>query len=301
MKIHELKYLCALAQEKHFGRAAQRCHITQPTLSVAINNLEMRLGMPLFERLNQGVRITEAGKKIIAQAQVVLDEVNKLKEISKLESGSTQATVSLGSIYTVAAYQLPRLIASWSKMQPDMPLRTVEGYTDQLIDQLSQGDIDFLILATQVESKGIIQRKLYDEPLYWVLPSHHPKSLYDSLSIKDLSTDRILLLGDGHCLQKQVLEACPACIHHPEVEMRQGNSIESIKQMVASGYGVSILPEKSATAFGYENIIKAIPFSGKIPFRTLYLTWRISYPWPKTIDRLIKCLSDINSDKQTIS
>lgn len=300
MKIHELKYLCALAQERHFGRAAQRCHVTQPTLSVAINNLEKRLDTPLFERLNHGVQITEAGKKIIAQAQVVLDEVNKLKEISKFENGNPQATVSLGSIYTVAAYQLPQLIVSWSKMQPDTPLRTVEGYTDHLIDQLSQGDIDFLILATKVDSKGIIQRKLYDEPLCWVLPSHHPKSQYDSLSIEDLDNDRILLLGDGHCLQKHVLEACPACIHHPEVEMRQGNSIESIKQMVASGYGVSILPQKSATAFGYEHIIKAIPFSGKNPFRTLYLAWRVSYPWPKTIDMLSKCLSDINSDRQTI-
>lgn len=300
MKIHELKYLCALAQEKHFRRAAQRCHITQPTLSVAINNLEKRLGTPLFERLNHEVRITEAGKKIIVQAQVVLDEVNKLKEISKLESGNSQATVSLGSIYTVAAYLLPKLIASWGEMQPDMPLKTVEGYTDNLIDKLSQGDIDFLILATKVDTKGIVQRKLYDEPLFWVLPSHHPKSQYDNLNIEDLNNERILLLGDGHCLQKHVLEACPACIHHPEVEMRQGNSIESIKQMVASGYGVSILPQKSATAFGYENMIKAIPFTGKRPFRTLYLTWRVSYPWPRIIDMLSKCLTGINSDKQTI-
>lgn len=294
MKIQELKYLCALAQEKHFGRAAKRCHITQPTLSVAINNLEKSLNIPLFERLNHEVRITEAGKRIIAQAQVVLDEVNKLKEISKLESDHSQTIVSLGSIYTVAAYLLPKLIASWGENQPDIPLKTIEGYTDNLIDQLSQGDIDFLILATKVNTRGIVQRKLYDEPLFWVLPSHHPKSQYETLAIEDLDNERILLLGDGHCLQKHVLEACPACIHHPEVEMRQGNSIESIKQMVASGYGVSILPQKSATAFGYETMIKAIPFTGKQPFRTIYLTWRVSYPWPKIVDILSNCLTGIS-------
>ena len=293
MKIHELKYLCALAQEGHFGRAAQRCHITQPTLSVAINNLEKRLKMPLFERLNHKIKLTEAGEKIIAQAQVVIDEVNKLEEIAKFESSPSQITLSLGSIYTIAAYVLPQLISAWGKRQPTTPLQTTEGYTDELIDQLLQGDIDVLILATEVEKKGLVQRKLYDEPLLWVLPSTHPKATAKTLSIEDVQNERLLLLGDGHCLRKHVLEACPTCIQRPEVKLQQGNSIESIKQMVASGYGISILPEKAATAFGYKDMIKAIPFTDSTPLRSIYITWRISYPWPSMIDALTDSLSKL--------
>lgn len=286
----ELKYLLALADEKHFGRAAKRCHVSQPTLSVAINKLESRLGVLIFERQNNTIHITELGAQLITQARKVLQEADVLTQLAK---GDDQLAypLRLGAIYTIAPYLFPALIPALNQVAPKMPLSIHENFTRILREKLSDGELDAIFIADPIEQAGIVTKTVYEERFFVVVPKDHPLSKKPAVSSKDLANEKILLLGDGHCFRDQILEACPECRQSNDLQQTvEGTSLETLRHMVASGMGITILPCSASMVKHYANVLCAIPFNKNGPKRVVALAWRASFTRTKAIDALITAL-----------
>ena len=248
MTLTELKYIVAVARERHFGKAADSCHVSQPTLSVAIKKLEDELELKLFERSVSDVSLTPFGEQVVAQAQRVLDEAAQIKEIAKRGKDPLSGSLGLGIIYTIAPYLLPALVRQVIDRTPQMPLSLMENFTHKLLEQLRQGDLDCAILAEPFDSTGLAVAPLYDEPYVVAVPSNHPLAKQSAVSIAQLQTENLLLLGQGHCFRDHVLGVCPdsqASGGLPDGLMQRGfagSSLETIKHMVAAGMGVTLLP-----------------------------------------------------------
>ena len=280
----ELKYIVAVAQERNFGRAAEKCFVSQPTLSVAVKKLEDELDILIFERLKSEVLITPVGEKIIQQAQNTLDQAAKVKELAKNSQDELTDVLRLGAIYTVGPYVLPTLIPALSKAAPDMPLIIQEDYTKNLTQDLLQGQLDVIIIAMPYEANGITVQPLYQEPLKVIMPATHAWVKEKAIKPEQLTDETVLLLGEGHCFRDDVLRACPRCginakASSDQEKMLEGGSLETIRHMVASGLGVSVLPESALNLNQYaENYLISKPFTGKQPVREVALAYRQSYP-----------------------
>jgi LysR family hydrogen peroxide-inducible transcriptional activator len=299
MTLTELKYLVALAREGHFGRAAKSCHVSQPTLSIAINKLENSLGVSLFERHTNGLSITDVGQTIVNQAQRVLEETEKLTHLAQSAGNQLDNPLKMGGIFTVAPYLFPHLIPALKKIAPDMPLEVEENFTGKLRKQLAQGTVDAIFVALPFKEPGIVVKPLYEEPFVVLLPKKHPLTQKTQLSDKDLKNDNVLLLGEGHCFRDQVLDSCPNCHQPGQLQQTvQGSSLETIRHMVASGMGITILPRTATQVKYYDKLLCIRPFKSKTPKRTIALAWRSSFPRPKAIEAIIQAtklakLSDI--------
>ena len=209
MTLTELKYIVAVAREKHFGRAADACFVSQPTLSVAIKKLEEELDVKLFERSANEVSVTALGEDIVRQAQGVLEQAAHIKEIAKRGKDPLAGPLRLGVIYTIAPYLLPELVRHSIDMSPQMPLMLQENFTVKLLEMLRTGDIDCAIMAEPFPDTGLAVAPLYDEPFMAALPSNHPLAGRDAISATELKAETMLLLGNGHCFRDHVLEVCP--------------------------------------------------------------------------------------------
>jgi len=291
MTLTELKYLVALGQEQHFGRAAERCFVSQPALSAAINKLEKRLGVCLFERQTTQVRITEIGEQLVKQAKRVLEEADILKDMAQGAKHHLDQPLRIGGIHTVAPYLFPKLIPSLRKIAPDMPLYIQEDMTENLRAKLTRGELDAIFIALPFTEPSVVVKKLYDEPFLVLMPKTHPLAKNKTVNNDSLANENVLLLGEGHCLRTQILETCPSC-HHPNdlQQTIEGTSLETLRHMVASGMGMTILPETATQVKAYHNTLCAKPFSTKGPRRTVALAWRASFPRTKAIDALIESL-----------
>src|SRR5690554_6769000 len=288
MTLTELRYVVTLARERHFGRAAERCHVSQPTLSVAVKKLEDELGIPLFERSKSSIRVTETGQRIIEQAQRVLDQVGVLKDMAQDGKNQLNSPLKVGAIYTIRPYLFPHLL-------PEMPLYIEENYTANLRQKLRHSDLDAIIIALPFEEPEVVTMPLYDEPFVVLLPADHPLTAKDEITADELSREQLLLLGPGHCFRDQVLESCPPLVDaitkradgdKPDL-VTEGSSLETIRHMVASGLGITVLPLSAATGMKYhEDILAVRPFAAPVPFRTVALAWRVTFPRPKAIDVL---------------
>lgn len=297
MKLTELRYLVALSKQRHFGRAAKLCHVSQPTLSVAVNKLESKLGVNLFERFHHNVRITDIGEKVVAQAVIALEEIDKIKSLATARASQLVGPLSIWAIYTVAPYLFPRLIPLLRKKAPEMPLVLGDGYTDILREKMIQGDIDLAVVALPFEENGIVTRAVYKEEFVCLLPQTHPLAGEDSIDEKAFANENVLLLGDGHCFRHQVLQACPSCQNaSANAQHVEGTSIETLKQMVASGLGVTVLPASAAHMPFYKDLVVVKPFKGESPSRDIGLAWRVSFPRPKVIDVIIASLKEAKID-----
>jgi LysR family hydrogen peroxide-inducible transcriptional activator len=297
MKLTELRYLVALSKEKHFGRAAKRSFVSQPTLSVAVNKLEAKLGVKLFERFHHDVRITDIGKQVLAQAVRALEEVDRIEAIAKQSVSQLTGPLSIWAIYTIAPYLFPRLLPILRKRAPDMPLVLGDGYTEVLREKIIQGDIDLAVVALPFVENGIVTRSIYRENFVCLLPSSHPLAKEDSIDEREFAKENVLLLGDGHCFRDQVLRACPSCHNSSAgVQHVEGTSIETLKQMVASGLGVTVLPASAVHMPFYKDLVVVKPFRGATPFREIGLAWRVSFPRPKVIDVIIDALKEAKVD-----
>lgn len=296
MTLTELRYVVTLARERHFGRAAERCHVSQPTLSVAVKKLEDELGIPLFERSKNSIRVTETGKRIIDQAQRVLDQVGLIRDMAQDGKNQLNAPLKVGAIYTIGPYLFPHLLPELRRAAPDMPLYIEENYTATLRQKLRQSELDAIIIALPFEEPEVVTLPLYDEPFVVLLPGAHPLTERASLTAEELAREQLLLLGPGHCFRDQVLESCPPLVeavtrnpggaHSPKL-VTEGSSLETIRHMVASGLGITVLPLSAATAMQYDESILAVrPFAPPVPFRTVALAWRVTFPRPKAIDVL---------------
>ena len=295
MTLTELKYIVAVAREKHFGRAAEACFVSQPTLSVGIKNLEEELQVKLFERSANEVAVTPLGEDIIRQAQSVLEQAANIKEIAKRGKDPLAGPLRLGVIYTIAPYLLPELVRHSIDISPQMPLMLQENFTVKLLEMLRTGEIDCAIMAEPFPDTGLAIAPLYDEPFMAALPSNHPLAGCDSISATELKAETMLLLGNGHCFRDHVLEVCPEFArfsNHTEGIRKsfEGSSLETIKHMVAAGMGVTLVPRLSvpkdaliATAKRKKSLdtyVRYLPIiEGKDapPTRRVVLAWRRSF------------------------
>jgi len=286
MTLTEMRYIVALARERHFGKAADACHVSQPTLSVAIKKVEGQLGSPLFERGTSDVRITPLGERIVAQATRVLEEAVKLEEIADSTGDPLSGQLRVGIIYTIAPYLLPQLIPALNREAPKMPLFLKEDFTANLIPALKAGELDVIVIALPFTEPGLVAQPVYDEPFRIVVPATHPWASRPEVDGDELDGQNLLLLGQGNCFRDQVLESCPR-LNAPDAleHSLEGSSLETIRYMVASGAGVAVMPSTAADPLmTKEPMVRVLPFAGTQPKRTVGLVWRITFPRPQAID-----------------
>lgn len=290
MTLTDLRYIVALARERHFGRAADACFVSQPTLSVAVKKLEDELGVVLFERSHFDVSLTPVGEQVVDAAQRTLEAAENVKQLAHSGQDQLAAPLKVGAIYTVGPYLFPELIPHLKEIAPEMPLIIEEGYTADLAEQLKQGKLDVIFVSLPFAEPNILTLSLYEEPFVVLLPASHPLTARKTLSSKQLEKESMLLLGAGHCFRDQVLEACPACLPKSVQGERaatvvEGSSLEAIRHMVASGMGLTIVPCTSAGTDRYsQRLMEIRRFSNPIPKRIVALAWRISFPRPQVID-----------------
>lgn len=282
MTLNELRYIVAVAHERSFGRAAQRCFVSQPALSVAIQKLEEELGTRLFERGKAEISVTPVGERIVEQAQKVLEEAARVKELAQAGRNQLSGSLKLGAIYTVAPYLLPDLIPALHELAPQMPLEIEENLTENLEVALKSGRIDAAIVALPFDPPGIVAEFLYEEPFRIVVPRGHKWAKRKAVAAGELAGERTILLGVGHCFRDQVLDACPE-LNSGESPATRANSLETVRNMVASGLGVSVLPRDAMTPKYHSQLVVPVPFTKPTPARRIALAWRKSFPRPQAI------------------
>ena len=287
MTLTELKYIVAVSQKNHFGKAAQACFVSQPTLSIAIKKLEEELGVRLFERSSKNeIRITEIGQQVIDQAYIVLQQSQILGEIAQQGKDPLSGQFRLGVIYTIGPYLLPNLIPKLSENAPNLRLIIEENFTANLFQSLKQGTLDAIIISYPFEEPGIETEPLYQEPFIVALPKNHDWQDRDAIPTEDLASQDLMLLGSGHCFRDQVVEACPNCMSGNSELTRtfEGSSLETIRHMVAAGTGITVLPRTSiVNSRQNDAMIDIKPFESPSPSRTVAIAWRKHYPRKEAI------------------
>lgn len=296
MTLTELRYITAVARELHFGRAAASCFVSQPTLSVAIKKLEDELGVTIFERHQHEVTVTSIGEQIIRQAQHVLEQANTIKLIAEEGKDPLKGRIKLGVIYTIGPYLLPKLIPQLTREAPDLTLIIDEDFTANLAEKLRQGELDMIIVSTPFEMQGVATEILYKEPFMVALPKGHSLSKKKSIKADDLVDETLLLLRAGNCFRDQVMEVCPACksdtFSKDKIQKTlEGSSLETIRQMVAAGSGVTVLPGSSIIdKQEVDSLLDYRPFARPIPEREVALAYRQSYPRKKLVEVVINAV-----------
>lgn len=298
MTLTELRYIVALARERHFGRAAEKCFVSQPTLSAAVKKLEDELGVVLFERGSGEIALTAAGERVVAQAQRVLEEAESIREIAKQSRDPLAGPLKIGVIFTIGPYLLPRLIPVLHRRAPQMPLLIEENYTASLSERLKRGDVDVALVALPFDEPGIEVTPVYDEDFVVAVPKDHPWAARKSLRSEELAKESLLLLGTGHCFRDQVLNACPSLNRSSATASSiqrtvEGSSLETIRLMVASGLGITVLPASAVPSKPRAGELLAyIPFARPVPDRTVVLAWRRSYSRSAALEVLRSAIRD---------
>lgn len=289
MTLNELRYIVAVAQDRNFRRAAERVFVSQPALSLAIQKLEEELGVQIFERSRTSVSMTPIGELIVTQAQRVLEEAAQIKEIASQGKDQLTGTLRIGVIYTVGPYLLPELIPVLKRIAPHMPLEMEENQTANLETQLANGRLDVIIIAMPFGGPGIATLPLYDEDFNVVVPLEHPWTTKKQIKTAELGTEKVLLLNSGHCFSNQVREACSE-FNSQLGEIQQGNSLETIRNMVASGLGITVLPVSANSEKYRSKLTREIPFAPPAPARRIALAWRKSFSRKQAIEALAQAI-----------
>jgi LysR family hydrogen peroxide-inducible transcriptional activator len=300
MTLTELRYIVAVAEERHFGRAAARCHVSQPSLSASVAKFEDELGVKLFERGKRGVSLTRVGEEVVAQARRTLEESARVKTVAQQGRNQLKGILRLGVIHTIAPYLLPDLVAALRKSAPDMPLDIEENTTAALDLLLKAGELDAVILALPYAGPGIETEPLYDEPFKIVAPRGHALAKRKSIAADELDSADLLLLPEGHCLRDQVLQACRE-FSRPPPPGRQGNSLETLRSMVASGAGITVLPATALTARYANSLVKVIAFAPPVPMRRVALAWRKAFARPAAVKKLAETIRGLDLPVRELS
>ena len=302
MTLTELRYVVAVARERHFGRAADACHVSQPTLSVAIRKLEQELGVKLFERRASQVALTGIGERIVAQAQRVLDEAAAVRELARQGRDPLAAPLRVGTIYTIGPYLLPGLVRQLQRKAPQMQLLLSENFTVKLIEQVRNGEIDVAIMALPLPPCGLSVRAVYDEPFVVAVPRRHAWSRRKAIASADLARETMLLLGSGHCFRDQVLDVCPDRSSAPDPangmqRTFEGSSLETIRQMVATGIGITVMPRTAMPArVTGQSLVAYLPFRKPPPHRRVALAWRRSFARMEAVEALRRAILECSLD-----
>jgi LysR family transcriptional regulator, hydrogen peroxide-inducible genes activator len=301
MNLNQLKYALAVAREKNFSRAAKICHVSQPSLSVAIKNLEEELGLSLFERQKNEIRITSQGEQVLEQVQKALEEIEKIRGIAQTGNDPLSGQLRIGAILTIGPYLFPGIIPTFHEIAPRMKLLVEENFTAALTDRLKRGELDAIFIALPFQEHGVEVLPLYDEPFVAAVPAGHEWQDRSDLLGTELAHDDLILLGKGNCFRDQVLEICPDCMRVDDTASGPGNiiegsSLETIRHMVATGAGISVLPITSINTLlcsttscpEKENqLVRYVPFADPLPSRRIALAWRSSFPHQTIIDTMV--------------
>ena len=294
--------MVALARERHFGRAAGGCHVSQPTLSVAIRKLEEELGVRLFERRASQVALTDVGERVVTQAKRVLDEASAVREIARQGRDPLAAPLRVATIYTIGPYLWPGLIRHLQRKAPQMQLLLSENFTLKLIEQVRNGEIDVAIMALPLPPCGLSVQAVYDEPFVIAVPRRHAWTRRKAIASADLENETMLLLGSGHCFRDQVLDVCPERsrdTESPEGMQRtfEGSSLETIRQMVATGIGITVMPRTAMPArVSRQSLVAYLPFRNPPPHRRVVLAWRRSFTRTEAVESLRQAILDCALD-----
>lgn len=291
MNLRDLRYLVALADERHFGKAAERCFVSQPTLSAQIRKLEQYLGVPLVERQPKRVSLTESGRKVVERARKLLQEADSIVEIARNDRDPLSGPLKLALIPTVGPYLLPHVAGRLRREVPRLKLMLYEYQTAPLLEKLHAGELDLGVLALPVPLDGLESAPLYEEPFTVAVPASHSLADRDRVRVEDLKGETLLLLEDGHCLRDQALEVCSR-IRLQDSQDYRATSLETLRQMVAAGHGVTLLPElASSSPVGAVRGLKIKPFVKPAPARTIGAVWRKSTTRGPAIEAVVATLS----------
>ncbi|MBN2871604.1 MAG: LysR family transcriptional regulator [Halothiobacillaceae bacterium] len=296
----ELRYVVAVARERHFGRAAARCFVSQPTLSVGVKRLEDSLGVQIFERASRSeVQVTPEGRGIVEQAERVLAEMERLEELAHSRRDPLAAPLRVGLIHTVGPYLLPRLIGRLHELAPRMSIEITEGMTADLAEQLERGELDVVVLSLPFDAPGMIIEPVYREPFMVAVPARHPLSAQEMVEPDQLAEHDLLLLGRGHCFRDQVLGVCPRCNDGRTFGRLQrtleGGSLETMRMMVASGAGITVLPcasTEGGEAAGTRALVRYLPFGRDVPTRDIALASRKRFTRPRAVEVLARSIRE---------
>src|ERR1700736_3565316 len=300
MTLTELSYVVALAQEQHFGRAAERCHVSQPTLSIAVKKLEAELDVTLFERCKNGVQITPLGERIVAMAGGVLHQIAAIKDVAAADKDQLQGPLALGTLATIGPYLLPQFIPLLQKTASQLSLYVEEGSQDSLTLKLRNGELDAILVTAPFSEPDVVSQPLFDEPFVLLLPADHQLANKTVIAATDLDPAEVLLLGEGDRFRDQVLTAFPSLspLQAPGAKrnLMRGSTLEALRHMVSSKLGLTILPQTAAEAPVYApDLLITRPFESPAPKRTLILAWRVSFPRHKAIDVLRRTIQASSS------
>ena len=290
MTLQELKYLVALADHGHFGRAAEACFITQSTLSTQIKKLEDYLGVTLFDRSLKRVTPTPIGREILQAARNIVEESERIRELAKHAQDPMARTIHLGVIPTLGPYYLPHALTLVHKKHPGLRMLLREEMTPQILEHPTDGRLDAGLLALPVTDDSLRVEPLFYEPYYAALPAGHALAKRDVLKVSDIMSEKLLLLDEGHCLRDQALDVCGTGSRGRE-EVR-ATSLETLRQMVGMGLGLTLLPALAVDAGPRQNkkAVEIRPFKSPPPGRTIALAWRKRAPFPETFERLAATL-----------
>lgn len=292
MTLTDLKYLVALARERHFGRAAERCHVSQPTLSIAIKKVEDELGLALFERHRHEVLVTPGGEAIIRQAQRVLEEMEVLNGAARAARDQFADPLKVGAIFTAAPDLFPPLVRALKAGGSGLMLYLEENYTHALTDKLANGELDAIVIAAPFEAPETHVEPLWREEFQLLMPADHAWAKQHTIESQTLQASEILLLGQGHCFRDQVLEVCPQLAGSSAGAVGAGSSLATLRHMVASGLGMTLAPASSLPTLVEGGDVVARPLD-PAPSREMVLAWRRRFPRPQAIKALLRGLRDL--------
>ncbi|MGB0494708.1 MAG: hydrogen peroxide-inducible genes activator [Kangiellaceae bacterium] len=292
MTLNELKYVAAVARTQHFSQAAELCHISQPSLSIAIKKLEEELGITIFRRGKRKVDVTKEGEVVVEQCQRVLEEVEKLSYLKSKRKSPLDGVIRLGAIFTIGPYLFPSLIPEISQRFPNMPLHIDEDYTNNLRKKLLQAELDIAVLALPFSDPALETLEIYDEDFIPVFYDDHRFASQKNIYVNDIRANELLMLGSGNCFRDQVLAACPNC-HSPEAKNDSwvvGSSLETIRHMVAMKLGITVMPITALAKQTDYPGLDSRPFASPVPKRRIVLAWRASYPRKEAIHAIAKSM-----------
>ncbi len=295
MNIRDFEYLVALAEHKHFRKAAEACFVSQPTLSGQIRKLEDELGTALLERSSRRVLFTEAGLQLVQQAKKILGEVKLFTDMATLQGKEMSGPLHIGFIPTVGPYLLPKIIPQLKVQFPDLALYLHEAQTHQLVRQLEEGQLDCLVLASVAETAPFKEIELYNEPMSIAVPCDHEWAKRDDIDMLELNGKTVLALGDGHCLRDQALGFCFAAGAKDD-ERFKATSLETLRNMVAAGGGITLLPALSIPAEKERDGVCYIQASNPQPSRLIVLVYRPGSPLRHRFEQLANSIADVILD-----
>ena len=295
MNLRDLKYIIAVADLKHFGKAAERCFVSQPTLSGQVKKLEQELGVTLFERTRRSVELTPIGEEIVARARKVVEQADALIQTAEGFHDPLAGPLRVGAIPTLSPYLMPLILRPLKAKYPQMRLVLFEEITERLLERLKRHEIDAALLATEVDDPELVAEPLFDEPFWLAYPVNDPLYMKDEITRDDIENMELLLLADGHCLADQVMGVCghDARPRHSEMGDLQATSLETLLQLVGAGFGSTLVP---ALATGGSWMTDAGIVARKLDFpdtrRRISLVWRKSFPRPAALRALAEIVRD---------